>query len=156
MNSSGSLSEELVDGAGDGFIDVRWDAASVCGASDRDGWRTTGCVLRGDSLTIHLLAESEYSSEWELRMMVVHELAHVYQRADAARFMDGSRDYERLLDQGLFQGSSEKMADCYALTYHDEWTLETEDYWIGYGYVCDESEREAIRAWAADLNAPMP
>jgi hypothetical protein len=155
-NSSGSRSEELIDSAGEGFIDVVWDAASVCSEDERQGWRTTGCVKKGESLVVHLLPESEYSSVWVLEMIVQHELAHVYQRADTAGTEDLYGEYRLLLDQGMFQGSDESMADCFALTYYDEWTLETEDMYIGYGYVCNESERAAIREWAADLGVVMP
>ncbi|WP_159622343.1 hypothetical protein [Ruania rhizosphaerae] len=164
VNSSGTLSEDIVDSAGNGFIDIRWDAASACedvdAPADQENWITLGCVLDEDVLTVHVLPDSEYFSERHLRMVLVHELAHVYQNADAARFEDGSSEYERLLDEGLFQGSFESMADCYSLAHHNEWTLELPEggngYEIGYGYVCDESEREAIRTWAADLNAPVP
>jgi len=153
-NASGTLSEALVDAAGNGFIDIQWDAATACTADDREDWRTIGCVKKGDSLTVHLLPEQDFANEWALRMTVMHELAHVYQRADVARFRDGDGVYEDLIAQGLFQGNEEAMADCYALTYYGEWTLTTGDYSIGYGYVCDETERQAIRDWAADVGAP--
>lgn len=155
-NSSGSVSEQLVDDAADGFIDIRWDAISACPAAEQEEWSTVACVAKGDPLTVHLTDESEFTSDWELRMIVMHELSHVYQRADAARFLDRYSDADRLLEQGLFQGSKEVMADCYALTYYDEWTLETDDVEIGYGYVCTEAERDAIREWAATIDAPMP
>ncbi|WP_344358379.1 hypothetical protein [Brachybacterium phenoliresistens] len=155
-NSSGSLSEGLVDEAGDGLIDIRWDADAVCAQSEREGWTTFGCVLGADALTVHLQPEDSFTGEWDIQMTVQHELAHVYQRADRARFDDGSSEYDELLEQGLFQGSVELMADCYALTYYDEWTLETDSVEVGYGYVCDESERDAIREWSASIDAPMP
>lgn len=154
-DSSGTLTEQLVDQAGDGFIDVRWDAATVCGDTEQ-GKVNTGCVLGGHPLVIHLQAESEASGDWERRMVVAHELAHVYQHADARRFEDGKGDADRLIEQGLFQGSDEKMADCYALTYYDQRSLSDGKVNLGYGYVCNASERQAIRTWAADVNAPMP
>lgn len=154
-NVSGTLTEQLVDEAGDGFIDVRWDAATECGDAE-EGKVNTGCVFGGDPLTIHLQAESEVSGDWERRMVVAHELAHVYQHADASRFDDGKGDTDRLIAQGLFQGSDEHMADCYALTYYGEWSLQNGRTTLGYGYVCNESERQAIREWAAGIHAPMP
>lgn len=156
VNNSGTLTEDIVDQAGEGFIDIRWDAASACPSSDEEGWRTSACVTKEDSLTVRLLPEKEFSSDWEKRMLVVHELAHVYQRADGTRFEDRNGHADRLVEQGLFQGDLEKMADCYALTYHDEWSLSRGDVEIGYGYVCGESERKAIREWAADVDAPLP
>jgi hypothetical protein len=27
---------------------------------------------------------------------------------------------------------------------------------LGYGYVCSDTERQAIRAWAKKIHAPMP
>jgi hypothetical protein len=150
--ASGSITEPLVDQAGDGFIDVRWDAAEFC---DSDGG-TLACVDTSDPLTIHLMPETSLGGDWSKRMVVTHELAHVYQEADAARFDDGGSSWQRLLDRGLFQGSDEKMADCYALTVHDAWSLSSGNFTVGYGYVCDAAERQAIREWAAELNAPMP
>jgi hypothetical protein len=151
-NASGLITEQLVDQAGDGFIDVRWDAAEFC---DSDGG-TLACMMTSDPLTIHLMPETSLGGDWSRRMVVTHELAHVYQEADAARFDDGSSSLQRLLDRGLFQGSDEKMADCYALTVHDAWSLTSGNFTVGYGYVCDAAERQAIREWAAELNAPMP
>lgn len=150
VNASGTLTEKLVDEAGDGFIDVRWDAAEVCGSEDG----SIGCTMRSDPLTIHLVSELELPGDWQKRMVVTHELAHVYQAADAARFDDGSSAADRLLASGLFQGSNEKMADCYSLTVLDEWSLRQGNVTLGYGYVCDAPERQAIRDWAAELNAP--
>ncbi|UXM92140.1 hypothetical protein [Paenarthrobacter sp. JL.01a] len=153
VNATGSLTEGLIDAAGNGYIDVQWDAATVCGAAEKQGWSTSGCVK--DFSTVHLLPENEYGNEWSMRMTVVHELAHMYQLADSARVPDGHGDYKDLLAQGLFQGDKEVMADCYALTYYNQWTLENGGTEMGYGYVCNETERQAIREWAADVKAPV-
>ena len=57
-----------------------------------------------------------------------------------------------------FGGDSETMADCFALTYLDGWTLDHEiwvsptQYWdvsIGYGYTCNETQKQAVRDWYA-------
>lgn len=156
VNASGSVSEGLVDSAGNGFIDIRWDAATACGKSKSKTGRTVGCVKGSDPLTVHLLKESAFSDDWDLRMVVVHELAHVYQRADDRTSAPGQSRADRLVARGLFQKSDEKMADCYSLTYYNEWTLRGPGYEIGYGYVCNASERQAIRSWAAAIKAPMP
>ncbi|MEZ2372154.1 hypothetical protein [Arthrobacter sp. RCC_34] len=156
VNASGSLSEGLVDSAGNGFIDIRWDAATACGKAKSKTGQTVGCVKGSDPLTVHLLKESAFSEDWDLRMVVVHELAHVYQRADEWSSPGGESRADRLVARGLFQKSNEKMADCYALTYYNEWSLERNGYRVGYGYVCNASERQAIRSWAAAIKAPMP
>ena len=44
----------------------------------------------------------------------------------------------------------------YALTYYDQTSLKHGNVTLGYGYVCNASERQAIREWAASVNAPMP
>lgn len=155
-NASGSVSEGLVDSAGNGFIDIRWDAATACGKAKSKTGQTVGCVKGSDPLTVHLLKESAFSEDWDLRMVVVHELAHVYQRADEWSSPGGESRADRLVARGLFQKSNEKMADCYALTYYNEWSLERNGYRVGYGYVCNASERQAIRSWAAAIKAPMP
>lgn len=148
-SQDGSLTERLVVRETDGFVEVLRDAETACGESE-EGTITTGCVFGADPLTIHLLPESGLDSDWEREMLVIHELAHVYQHAD----VDGLG--EELVAQGLFQGSEEKMADCYALTYYDRWELSNGGQTVGYDYVCDESERQAIREWAAKIDAPMP
>lgn len=155
-NTSGSVIEAMVDRAGDGLIDIGWDAATACRPAEREEWRTTACVTKEDSLTVHFLPDSTFSSDWERRMIAAHELAHIYQRADRNRYEEHRGHYDRLLKQGLFQRSDEKMADCYALTYNDQRSLTHGRLEIGYGYVCSDAERRAIRAWAADVDAPMP
>lgn len=156
-NASGTLTEAIVDDAGQGYIDINWDAATACSTSERPGRTTTGCVSE-NPLGIHILPESEMrGGDWGKRIVVLHELAHLYQRTDLdLRPSSVPSESRRLMDQGLFQGSGEKMADCYALTYLNEWSLSDGTTRFGYGYVCNESERQAIREWAAGINAPMP
>ena len=154
-NASGSLTEGIVDAAGNGFIDIQWDAATACSTEAAPGKENIGCVRAADPLTVHVLPENEVGSTWMNQMLVVHELAHVYQRADDLGAADYSGSYNDLLAQGLFQGSKEAMADCFALTYYDQWSLTNGAESQGTGYVCDESERQAIREWAVGLNAPM-
>ncbi|MBF4549291.1 hypothetical protein [Pseudoclavibacter sp. VKM Ac-2888] len=89
------------------------------------------------------------------KMTTVHELAHVFQKADDTRYTDDSGGYQPLLLRGLFQGSKEVMADCYALTYYNEWTLSDGVTESAYGYICGDSERQAIRDWAASMDAPL-
>ena len=155
-NASGSLTESIVDAAGNGFIDVQWDAATACDVSSTPGKENIGCVRSADPLTVHLLPETEVGSAWMNEMLVTHELSHVYQRADDAGADDYSGAYNDLLAQGLFQGSVEAMSDCFALTYYDRWSLSNGSESQGTGYVCDASERQAIRDWAAGLNVAMP
>lgn len=156
VNASGSVSEGIVDAAGNGFIDIQWDAATACKTNSNadKGWRTTGCVNGGSPLTVHLLPEAELGA-WHSKMTTVHELAHVFQKADDTRYPDDNGGYQPLLLQGLFQGSKEVMADCYALTYFNEWTLSDGVTESAYGYICGDSERQAIRDWAASMNAPV-
>lgn len=155
-NASGSLQESIVDAAGNGFIDLQWDAATACNTHENsaEGYRTSGCVFSGSPLTVHVLPESDFGA-WHSKITTVHELAHVLQRADDVRYPDDNGGYQALLAQGLFQGSEESMADCYALTYFNEWTLSDGVTESGYGYICGDSERQAIRDWAASMNAPV-
>lgn len=155
-NDSGTIAEGLVDGAGNGFIDIRWDAADACELTVTDEWRTLGCVNGDDLLTVHLMPGDQFANEWMVQMITVHELAHVYQGADAYRHEDYSGETERLLAEGYFEGSREKMADCYSLTYYDQWSLWYDNTTVGYGYVCGDGERQAIRDWYAGLTAPLP
>jgi hypothetical protein len=156
-NASGFVSEGLVDEAGAGFIDIAWDAGTACGTSRRadEGWFTAGCVGE-DPLIVHMAPEEQLPGDLGMRVVVLHELAHLYHRADSDAHPDGPSAATQLLEQGYFQGSSEVMADCYALTYLNQWTLTFEGRDGGYGYVCGDQERALIREWAAGVHAPMP
>lgn len=155
-NASGSVSEALVDEAGNGYIDIAWDAADFCGGIESEDKVAVACPLGGASPAIHIMAESYYPSAAAVEHVVIHELAHIYQSADSARFEDSVSEADRLIAQGLFNSSRESMADCYALTYQNLWTLAFGDRTYGYGYVCNDAERQEIRNWAASLHAPMP
>ncbi|MFK4789195.1 hypothetical protein [Microbacterium sp. ZW T5_56] len=155
-NDSGTIAEDLVDRAGNGFIDIRWDAADACALTITDEWRTLGCVNGDDLLTVHLMPGDQFANEWMVQMVTVHELAHVYQGADAYRHENYSGESDRLLAEGYFEGSREKMADCYSLAYFDQWSLWYDNTTVGYGYVCGDGERQAIRDWFATLTVPLP
>ena len=156
-NASGSVTEGIVDEAGAGFIDIAWDAATACAASEKadEGRFTAGCVSE-DPLAVHLAPEDQLPGDTGARVVVLHELTHLYQRADSDAHPDGLSAAGQLIEQGYFQGSSEVMADCYALTYTDQRTLTFENRTMGYGYVCGDEERRLIREWAAQVDAPMP
>lgn len=155
-NASGTISEAIVDEAGNGFIDIAWDAAAQCGPAKTEGRKTAGCTS-GDPFTVHILPEGELFGEMGVRTTTLHELAHLYVQAEVERFstLEDSTLFT-LKDQGYFEGSGEKLADCYALTYTNTWTLSYDQGTIGYGYVCNETERQAIRDWAHEIGAPMP
>lgn len=155
VNASGLLTEGIIDAAGDGFIDIQWDAATACTNEAEPGRQIIGCVRGADPLTVHLLPEQEVGSAWMNQMLAAHELLHVYHHADDLGAEDYLGEYRDLLAQGLFQGDEEVMADCFALTYYDQWSLSNGAESQGTGYVCNESERQALRDWAAGLNISM-
>jgi len=156
-DSSDSEAARLVDAAGKGFIALRADADTECATSDEAGTTTAGCTS-SDELAVHVLPGSKrIGGKAGLKYVVLHELAHLYQYADGeAAGPDGDSESFTLKQQGLFQGSGESMADCYALTYLDRRSLTFGDAVMGYDYVCNDQERAAIRTWAAHMNAPMP
>lgn len=154
-NASGSVTEGIVDEAGAGFIDIAWDAETACAASQNGGRFTAGCVSE-DPVAVHLAPEAQLPGDPGMRVVVLHELTHLYQRADSDAHRDGVSAATQLIEQGYFQGSSEVMADCYALTYLNLRTLTFENRTMGYGYVCGDDERRVIREWAAQVDAPMP
>ena len=80
-----------------------------------------------------------------------HEFAHVLQ-------FTNPQPTTTALD--AFGGDSETMADCYALTYLPGWKLHhrvwvsSYQYYevdIGYGYTCNESQRQVVRDWYEQL-----
>lgn len=153
-NASGTAAEKFIHASGDGFIDLAWDAKSACKGLVKPGMTVGGCV-KGNVPKIHLRADDGIFGAWAKRMILVHEVAHVYQNVDTAIHHPAQSKMDKLLAKGLFKGSRESMADCYALTYLKENSLRNGNAWVGYGYECSSSERRAIRQWAKDINVPM-
>ena len=125
------------------------DADKRC---EEDVW---GCVVSDDPFTIHYdAAETNgepYMSDWLRAGLVYHEYAHVLQMTNPRATTTAEK---------AFGGDWETMADCYALTYLSGWTLDHTiwvsdyEYWqvsMGYGYTCDETQRQVIRDWVAAL-----
>lgn len=156
INASGSVTEAIVDESGQGFIDIAWDASTACGTSRRadEGRITIGCVSE-EPLAVHLAAEDELGGDTARRLVALHELSHLYTRADSDAKGAALSASTVLVEQGHFQGNSEVFADCYALTYLDLWTLTFDGREYGYGYICTPEERQLMRTWAAEVHAPM-
>lgn len=156
-NASGSVSEAIVDEAGQGFIDIAWNADTECGTPGEadDGRVTIGCISE-EPLTVHLAPEDQLGGDTAIRLVVLHELTHLYMRADSDANGAELGTSSVLVEQGYFQGSSEVFADCYALTYLGLPTLTFDGRDYGYGYICTAEERQLMREWAAEVHAPMP
>lgn len=149
-NASGTAYEATIDTLGGGFVDtlVRDDADSFCGDD------VLGCVQSGDPYVVHFDATElgePYLTDWLQTGVAYHEFAHVLQDTNPAAT-------ETALE--AFDGDPETMADCFALTYLSGWTLDhrvwtsSYEYWdvtVGYGHVCDEPQRQAVRDWYAAL-----
>ena len=146
-NASGTVGESVLNQLGNGFVETVWgDAGAVCNTD------ALGCVWGGEPLVVHLDAASfaqPYRTEWGETLVAYHEFAHVLQFTNPEP-----------TDQAVtaFGGDRETMADCYALTMLDAWTLgervwvSSTHYWdvsYGYGHVCDEGQRSVIRDWVA-------
>jgi len=148
-NASGSVAESLLDELGRGFVETVWgDAGAACETD------ALGCVWSGDPLVVHLDADSfdqPYRTAWGETLVGYHEFAHVLQFTNPGPTADALT---------AFGDDPETMADCYALTMLDSWSLDervwvsSSSYWdvsYGYGYVCDDSQRDVIRTWSASL-----
>ena len=148
-NTSGTTSEVIIDQLGSGFVNSLLDNAKfLCGS------QALACVREDEPLTVHFDAGDNalpYMTDWIRTGVAYHEFAHILQLANP-------NPTETAL--AAFGGDHETMADCYALTYLDGWTLEHRikvsrwEYWdvsIGYGYTCDEAQRQVIRDWNSQL-----
>lgn len=148
-NTTGSVYESVTDSLGQGYVSsLLYDADTFC-ESD-----VIACVSDDDPYTVHFdLADNnvEYTNDFIRTGVAYHEFAHVLQ-------ITNPELTEVALDS--FDGDHEIMADCFALTYLDGWTLEHRVYitsyswWevnIGYGYTCDESQRQVVRDWYTQL-----
>lgn len=148
-NASGTLPESILDGRGDGFVEVAYDdTAALCGKSD-----AIGCFDGADPYVVHLDAHElrqPYTDDWAKTLITDHEFAHVLQ------FWNPGPTADAL---AAFGGDDEFMADCYALTMTNGWTLThvvTTSRWIyttsyGYGRVCDASQRQVIADWVSQV-----
>lgn len=148
-NASGTPGEAVLDALGAGFVTTVYDDASaVCGGP------AMGCVSSDDPYVVHLDADDfaqEYTDDWGRTFVAHHEFAHVLQFTNPG-------PTEAAL--ATFGDDWEFMADCYALTVLDRWTLERRvwtsrtTYWdvtYGYGRVCDAAQRQAIRDWLGQV-----
>jgi len=149
VNATGSVYESVIDELGGGFVTTSIDAADdLCEA---DVW---GCVLSAEPRAVHIDAADStqpYMSDWVKTGVAYHEFAHVLQLTNVEQS-------ESAL--AAFDGDREIMADCFALTYLDGWTLDhriwvsSTEYWdisVGYGHTCDDRQKQAVRDWYSQL-----
>ena len=145
VNATGSVYESVIDELGGG-----WVASSIDDSDTLCQRDVLGCVKGDDPYTIHFDV-TDNNAEWMTDFLrtgiAYHEFAHVLQ-------MTNPEATEVAL--ASFGGDHETMADCYALAYVPGWTLDhtiwVSDfmYWeisVGYGYTCDESQRQVVRDW---------
>ncbi|WP_166864153.1 hypothetical protein [Salinibacterium sp. ZJ70] len=148
-NSTGTAYEATLDSLGRGFVRVvAGDIREAC-SSD-----VLGCVVSDDPYVVHINsagADASHMNDWLRTGLAYHEFAHVLQFANPD-------ETEPAL--AAFGGDHETMADCYALTFLDGWTLNHRvhiDRWswwevdMGYGYSCDDSQKQVVRDWVASL-----
>jgi hypothetical protein len=148
-NSTGTTNEAVVDSLGAGFALSALDDADTLCLKD-----VLGCVTWEDPFTVHFDAADyalPYMTDWLRTGLAYHEFAHVLQ-------MTNPEQTDIAVE--AFGGDIETMADCYALTYLDGWTLDNRVwvssymYWdvsMGYGHVCDGTERQAVIDWYESL-----
>ena len=153
-NASGTTYEAVIDQLGGGFVRTVLDDPQ-CGAADE--W-ILGCVFGNDPYLVHFDAAENtepYMTDEIRTGIAYHEFAHVLQftNPDAT---------EVALE--AFGGDWEVMADCFALTYLPGWSLDHQvwtsdiEYWdvsIGYGVVCSEPQRQAVRDWYTQLGVEL-
>ena len=148
-NSSGTKNEAVIDKLGAGFVASLIDDADTLCDSD-----VLACVMSDDPYTVHFDAADislPYMTDWLRTGLSYHEFAHVLQMTNPD---------PTAIALEAFDGDTETMADCFALTYLDGWTLDhtvwvnSYQYYevsIGYGYTCNSTQRQAVRDWHGQL-----
>lgn len=145
VNATGSTYEAVLDQLGGGYVTtVIDDADAFCHGE------VAGCVSSQDPYVVHIDAD-EGAEPWMTDLIrsgvAYHEFAHVLQLTNP----DATDEAVE-----AFGGDIETMADCYALTYLPGWTLDhtiwvsSYQYYevsVGYGYTCDEGQRQVVRDW---------
>lgn len=148
-NVTGTVFETATDQLGVGFVaSLLDDADTFCGDD------VLACVSSEDPYIVHFDAADNtvpYMTDFLRTGIAYHEFAHVLQITNPVVT-------KTALD--AFGGDDENMADCFALTYLDGWKLHhrvwvsSYQYWevdIGYGYTCNEPQKQVIRDWYGQL-----
>ena len=147
VNASGSAYEAALDALGQGY--VTWSLDDVCSTAD-----AIACVRSSDPRVVHVDVAREaepYMTDRIRTGVAYHEFAHVLQFTNPEPTATALE---------AFGGDAETMADCFALTFLDGWTLDSRvwdsdsSYWevsIGYGVECDDAQKQVIRDWRASL-----
>jgi hypothetical protein len=148
-NASGTAWEAALDTLGRGWVSTVFDEdGTPCGPT------ALACVSSDDPFTVHVRASTRTDptmTEWIRTGAAYHEYAHVLQ-------FTNPQDTDAAL--ATFDGDAETMADCFALSFLDGWSLDHEvtideysfyEVSVGYGYTCDGDERQVIRDWVAGL-----
>ena len=148
-NGTGSTYESVIDNLGRGFVASTLDDADSFCEGD-----VLACVGSEDPYTVHFDAPDSslpYMTDWLKTGVAYHEFAHVLQFTNPGPTTAAVT---------AFGGDVETMADCFALTYLEGWTLdhriwvssyEYYDVNIGYGYTCGDTQKQAIRDWYGTL-----
>jgi hypothetical protein len=148
-NTSGTAYETVLDSLGGGYVLTSIDDADALCADD-----VLGCVMGDDPYVVHIdAADSQHPSMTDFIRSGVsyHEFAHVLQFTNPD---------ETDVAVEAFGGDVETMADCFALTYLPGWKLDhtvwINDYQyyevsVGYGYTCNEGQKQVIRDWYEGL-----
>ena len=152
-NASGSVWEETLDRLGSG-----WVATTLADASSACEGDALACVYDSDPFVVRVNTDGgagDGMTDWIRTGAAYHEFAHVLQNLNPDATATALESFE---------GDWETMADCYALTMLPGWSLEHEvpinayEYWevsVGYGYTCDDDQRQVIRDWNASLAVVM-
>lgn len=148
-NATATAYETAIDALGRGFVTSVVDDADALCLDD-----VLACVDSTDPYTVHFDSADNgepYMTDWLRTGIAYHEFAHTLQ-------ITNPKLTEATLE--AFAGDDETMADCFALTYLDGWTLDHRiwvgryQYWdisIGYGYTCNDAQRQAVRDWYGQL-----
>lgn len=152
-NASGTNYESVIDQLGRGFVTALMDDPDTLCESD-----VLGCVKWDDPYTVHFDQADGYHesmTDWIRTGVAYHEYAHVLQATNFEATEEAV---------AAFGGDYETMADCYSFAYLPGWTLDHTTYvsdfmyWevsVGYGYTCDESQRQVIRNWNDSLGVQI-
>lgn len=148
-NATGSAWEATLDQLGSGYVTTLLEEADELCEDD-----VLACVGWDEPFVVHVDSDDsadESMNDWIRTGVAYHEFAHVLQATNP-------EPTEETL--AVFGDDLERMADCYSLTYLPGWALEHKvwinswSWWdveVGYGYTCNETERQAIRDWNAKL-----